>query len=972
MRAIGLRLLQEKVRAAACLLKNGVYVRGEPMRAEYALTEEPVPYKNRLSLSYCPVAEGDVWSERVFDCAWFHAEGTVPSCGENEEPCLLIDLDGEGCVYDAQGIPVGGLTNVTSDFDRNLGLPGKRCIPLRRLGIARGAFDVWADAGNNDLFGNFCGGTVRQFRTAVCRMDLRALYYDYAVLLDLAEATDEGDPLSRELWYALEKVAVRTHTQLSGEEIAGMRAVLSPHLRRRSREQLLEFYAVGQAHLDLAWLWPIRETKRKAVRTFSTALANAEDYPAAVFGASQPQQYEWVKEAEPALYARIRDAVRTGKIEPNGAMWVEADTNLTGGESLIRQFFYGKKFWQDEFGRDVRTLWLPDAFGFSGALPQIMRGCGCENFLTIKLSWNMVNRFPHNSFRWRGIDGSEVLAHLPPSGSYNSGTNAKTLLSAVKNYTERGTAHSAMLVYGIGDGGGGPGRDHHEFLMREGNLYGVPRVKSAASDVFFRKLSKEKGSLPVYEGELYLERHQGTYTSQIETKQGNRRMELLLSELECAAVLTGKPFDRQAYDALWKETLLYQFHDILPGSSIARVYRENAARYRSMRGQALAAIDGLLREENGYACIFNPTGFARREYLKSGERWIYAEAPPHSIVPIRECRAEHGVVRRKEMSLENAYVRVKFNQNGQICWLEDKRSGRKVLHEGNILKLYRDEGDAWDFYPGYAEAPVLLWEAESAEPFEDGPRSGFEFYYRIHETTMKQRIFLEPDSPRLMFECELDFRGQKQMLRADFRPDISTDRVRCGTQFGDVKRDIRPRTAEAAAQYEICAQRWLDYSEQGCGLTFLCGDVHGFCAEESHLSADLLRSTVHPCNSGDQGSHKICFALWPHEEFSEWEAEREAARLETPLRIVRSEEKRLGVYFSHPSVVVSCVKPAADGNGTIVRAYNSAAQKVRCRFSAEGKGAFLTDLLEKDRGPAKRIFSLRPYEIVTVRVVEKS
>lgn len=968
MKTVGLRPLRENVCAAARILKDCIYVRGESISAEYALTEEPIKYKDRLSLSYSPVTEGQTWSKRLFECAWFHIWGEVPRCGENEEPCFMIDIDGEGCIYDVCGNPVCGLTNVSSEFDRNLGMPGKRYVPMRRAGVKDGKFELWIDAGNNDLFGKFCGGTVRQLRTVVCRIDLRALFYDYSVLLDLAQATDDGDPLSRELWYALEKVAVRVHDDLSCAEILAMRKILAPYLKRKSGNALLKFYAVGQAHLDLAWLWPIRETKRKAIRTFSTALANSADYPAAVFGASQPQQYAWVKEEEPALYARIKEAVCAGKIEPNGAMWVEADTNLTGGEALVRQFYYGKKFWLDEFGKDVRTLWLPDAFGFSAALPQIMHGCGCENFLTIKLSWNTVNHFPHNSFLWRGLDGTEVLAHIPPSGSYNSGTNPKTLVSAGKNYEERGLAHSALLVYGIGDGGGGPGRDHHEFLVREADLYGIPQVKSATSDEFFGKLSKERDSLPVYEGELYLERHQGTYTSQAETKHNNRKMELMLSDFECAAALTGKEFDRQMYDSLWKETLLYQFHDILPGSSIARVYKENAAAYKRMSEQVSLACNSLLNEENGVDCVFNPTCFERKEYIHCGNQWIWTEVEPFSITVLRDSPSKRKSVQRKGMTLENAYCSVRFTHSGQITYLTDKRTGRVLLQTGNVFKWYRDMGDAWDFYSGYAKAPCVVWEAENFELYEEGPRKGFIFRYRKNETVLEQKVFMEPDSPRLVFECNIDFKEQRHMLRTDFYPEIQTDHVRCGIQFGDVKRDIRPRTAEASAQYEICAQRWLDYSEQQCGITFLCGDIHGFCAEEKYLSANLLRSTEHPCNRGDIGRHTIRYALWPHSEFYEWEAERESSRLEKPLRVLRSKEKKLDIRFDHPSILITCIKPAADGRGIIVRAYNSSAQKVFSKLYTAGIDVTVTDLLERDLRRAKQSFMFRPYEIVTMRL----
>ena len=502
------KLLKEKLRQGAATLKNGIYANagGGALAITFAVTKEPVAFADKDTLAFAPIAVGERWSTELWDCAWFRITGRA-EC--RDTVYLALDVEGEGCVYDTNGVPVRGITNVSSDFDRSLGFPGKRYVPVTECMPNGGTeLDIWVDAANNDLFGSVHAGIVKECDLVVCDVERRNLFYDYTFLHNLAESVPETDPLHYTLCYALEQVAVRAASEMSAQTVAACREILRPHLQRKNiPDPLLAFYAVGHSHMDLAWKWPLRETRRKAIRTFSTAIANMKNYPDYIYGASQPQQFAWVKEDCPVLFEKLRQAVKEGRLELQGGMWVEADTNLPSGEALVRQFLYGKKFWREEFGADTDTLWLPDVFGFSGALPQIMRGCGCENFLTIKLSWNMVNEFPHHSFRWQGIDGSEVLVHMPPEGTYNSSATPKALRYAAGNYAERGRSRNAMMLYGIGDGGGGPGREHLEYVAREKDICGVPNVQCAPSSAFFAALRAEQDKLPVYKGEICLERH---------------------------------------------------------------------------------------------------------------------------------------------------------------------------------------------------------------------------------------------------------------------------------------------------------------------------------------------------------------------------------------------------------------------------------------------------------------------------------
>lgn len=659
--------IKEKLQYAEDVLKDSVYERLVGLDMSYALTQEPVPFRERLSLSYAPIREGEVWSNSLWDCGWFHITGDIPQAPAGRTLYFAFDFEGEGCVFSSDGTPLRGITNVSSQFSLRLGFPGKKYIRVSEIAQEGKKADLWIETGNNDLFGNLRTGTVKECAVVTCDEARRALFYDYAFLLDLAESVPEDDPLHYTLVYALEKVALLATKRMSAETIGTCRAILRPHLERKNiADPLLKFYAVGHSHLDLAWLWPLRETRRKAGRTFSTALANLKEYPDYIYGASQPQQFEWVKQDYPALYEKIKAAVKEGRFEVQGGMWVEADTNVTGGESLIRQFLYGTRFWKEEFDKEVHTLWLPDVFGFSGALPQIIRGCGCENFLTIKLSWNMVNEFPYHSFRWQGIDGSEVLAHMPPEGTYISSASPKALRAAAGNYAQRGLSKNAMVLYGIGDGGGGPGRQHLETVAREGSVYGVPDVVNATSETFFRELRKETDALPVYKGEIYLEKHQGTCTSQSDIKYYNRKIENALAGYEFAQVVTGSA-DHAANDRLWKEVLLYQFHDILPGSSIRRVYDESVARYRELLGEVTERTRATYAGSGDALCVCNTTSYLRRETVKAEGKWYFVEAAPYSVTQLtKECK--------------------KFSVYSDGRWLENNRLPGQLVNQYYIYE----------------------------------------------------------------------------------------------------------------------------------------------------------------------------------------------------------------------------------------------------------------------------------------------
>ena len=966
-----MKLMLEKIRFAEKEIKSGIYKEIQRLSAEYALTEEPVRFEDRERLEYRPISVGDAWSDRLFDCAWFHLTAEVPAGYALEELYLGLDIEGEGCIFSENGTPVRGITNGTSVFGRDLGEPVKRYVPFTDGTFRTDKIDLWLEAGHNDLFGETHSGKILQMGIYRCNREMRELYYDYMVLRNLANAMDDRNPDKMGIYYALEQVAVNVTALASDEQIASARGVLAPFLAKKGpADPSLTFYSVGHSHLDLAWLWPIRESRRKAGRTFSTALANIKDYPDYIYGASQPQQYEWIKEDYPELYEKIKLAVKAGRIEPQGAMWVEPDTNVTGAESLVRQIYYGKRYWREEFDREVDILWIPDVFGFNGALPQIMKKSGAPNLLTIKISWNMVNQFPYHSFKWQGIDGSEVLVHMPPEGTYNSSAYPTAVMQAAGDYSERGISKCAMMLYGIGDGGGGPSRFHLEVIKREADLCGLPRVKNATSSEFFARLKTEADRLPTYKGEMYLERHQGTYTSQSKNKKYNRAVEHALARCELAHAMTAETYPFAFLDPIWKETLLYQFHDILPGSSIARVYEQTEPRYEAMLSELDAATAKRLGGKDGES-VLNDTSFDRREYVKVGGEWMLAEVAPYAVARLKAPETK-GSCRADDKVIENKYLKATFS-GGILEGLYDKEAKREALDArgGNHLSVYEDAFDAWDTYAKYTDALSGRFELVSAEPYNEGFEAGIRFEYKYGRSTLWQRVYLGENARSLRFETTVDWQETKKMLRVDFAPNVFADEATCDIQFGSIKRPMGDNNSHEWAKYEVCAHKWIDMSERKFGVAILNDCKYGHRAKGGIISLNLLRSQMYPCVDQDKGTHTFTYAIMSHVgDVFDGGVAAEAYALNKPLYICAADERGSLIRTDNEHAVIETVKPAWDGNGFIARIYNDTPDRQVATLCGDFGAVELTDMTEEHSERIESTLTFKPYEIITVRLTK--
>lgn len=958
------------------LVKKNVYKKVATFDCQISVTDEPVPYEKRQTLSYRKITSGEKWG-KLFSCCWYKLTTSLPRevLDNAEKYVAVLDLGGEGCVFDDDGV-VQGLTNIMGVADFMQPVKGKKVIELTKLKpVAGSPLTVWVEGGNNTLKD---GAKFKGAYVALFNREIHGYFYDFLSLYQYSLICSNG-ALKRRINAALRKACLIAAAP-SEKSCKNAREVLRPYLSGNKRTDFT-VYATGHAHLDLGWLWPVRETKRKAERTFSNALANIEKYPDYVFGASQPQQFEWMKNNRPALYEKIKKAVEDGRIEPQGCMWVEPDTNVPSGESLIRQCKYGKGFWKKKFGIECDMLWVPDVFGYSGNLPQILRGSDVDRFMTIKLSWNTVNKFPYHSFNWKGIDGSEVLVHMPPEGDYNSTASPLAAEAAEKLYRERNISDKSLMLYGIGDGGGGPGEYHLEMLERCKKIDGLPCIKQTRAKEFFDELIKDKDVLPCYTGELYLEKHRGTYTTQSRMKRFNRTIErsLSLTEWLCtAAAEKGAPYPEKELDEIWKEVLLYQFHDMLPGSSINRIYKECHQRYAILLKRLKELQNSALKTlGTGVApCVINDSPFARKGYLpKDGKLYAY-DAKAYSSSPLTEISEEDankGLAANAKL-LENEFVKVVFNDCGEIISLTDKKDSDRecVKSASGTLRVYTDKRlypyNAWDIDPEYEKRKSAKMKLAEAKAYVKDGMAVIEQKLVYGKSCVKRLVYLTRNSPVVYFKNTADWHETHKMLRADFFPTDFADKVNCEIQFGHIARSTKTQNSVEKAQFEICAHKWVDVSENGHGISLLNDCKYGHRVKNGKISLNLLRSTVHPDPEADRGVHEFTYALFPHKgDVTNSEIRKYAYDLNRPPVFVPSSAEINGARTNNDNVIVDSIH--RDKDGIMVRIYESSgkAQTFSVQTDFSYSEVYSTDL--QGNHPVKtsiQNIEIQPFRILTL------
>ncbi|MFZ4451621.1 alpha-mannosidase [Salibacterium aidingense] len=794
---------------------------------------------------------------------------------------------------------------------------------------------------------------------------------------------------------------------------------------------------IGHTHIDVAWLWRLKHTREKSGRSFSTVLRLMEQYPEYTFLQTQPQLYDYIKTDYPDLYEQIKERIKEGRWEAGGAMWLEADCNIPSGESLTRQLLYGQQFLEKELGTaPCSYLWLPDVFGYSWALPQILKKSGIHTFMTTKISWNQYNRLPHDTFIWKGIDGSEILTHFitTPDGSpkftYNGEIKAESIQGIWDNYSDQEINNELLLSYGYGDGGGGVNRDMLENIRRLDKMPGLPNVTTGRADTYFQNLHQRieetEGYVHKWDGELYLEYHRGTYTSQAYNKKMNRWVELLYREAEWADTLhyvfahTWSKEHAALFSQGWKIILRNQFHDIIPGSSIQEVYTDSKKEYEEAvtigSNIRKASLERILSNENAAAytvynssswntdgLVFIPekrtagwvdeTGKELQSQLIEDGVFVQVENVPMlgyaTIFESREPSQQEAAIPFdiSANSLSTPYYEVTWDENGHFTKLYDREHDREILRpyeKGNVFQVFEDKPlhyDAWDIDLFYKEKMYIISDLTGVDVIEQGPlRAILRFHWNYNHSAIQQDLIVYAGSRRIDFQTEVVWHEQNQLLKAAFPVDIRATEATYDIQYGNVKRPTHWNTSWDYARFETVAHQWVDLSERDYGVSLLNDSKYGHDVKEHVMKLTLLKSAVMPDPAQDQGHHSFCYALYPHDkDWYESGTVQEAWNLNNPLLLKQGRMNQQRLSFSlfeteADHIMIDAVKKAEEGNDIIVRLHEYSGKRgnVELKSGAGIKEWVETDLMEKETGEKQRKpsieFSISPYEIKTFKI----
>lgn len=869
-------------------------------------------------------------------------------------------------------------------------------------------------------------GATARFLPSLLWLDeaIERFYYDVKVPYDACRCLKEGSEDYWRILSPLERAAAlldlrQPKSPAFYESLSRAQALLTQELYQTAcGHSTVTVDCVGHTHIDVAWLWTLAQTREKAQRSFSTVLRLMEQYPEYKFMSSQPQLYEYVKESAPEIYEQIKARVKEGRWEVEGAMWLEADCNLTSGESLVRQVLHGKRFMQREFGVESKTLWLPDVFGYSAAMPQILKKSGVDRFFTSKISWNETNKMPFETFLWQGIDGTEVFTSfataqdLPPDGkeqnyvTYNGTIEPSMVIGTYERASDKRTTDEVMITFGYGDGGGGPTAHMLETQRRlAAGLPGFPQTRITSSTEYLESIERKfydacekTGNTPRWVGELYLEFHRGTYTSMARNKRFNRMSELLYQKAETLSVidkaLGGLDYPKQALYAGWQGILLNQFHDIIPGSAIREVYEDSDRQYAEILdgGTKLASerlSDLAARVSGDGVLVYNPLGFARCGLVDvDGKKVWVSDVPAMGWRVVKAAPRCRVIV--EDRALENDFVRVELDEHGFISSLFDKRAQRelalsnKVLNELQVFEDIPRQYDNWELTEYYKRKMWRVDEVCSMEPVDDGDRRGIRITRTYLSSTMVQTICLTDYSAQVDFVTEIDWHERHQVLKAAFPMDIHACEAAYEIQFGHLYRPTHANTSWDAAKFEVCGHKWADISEEGYGASLLNDCKYGYSAEGSTLKLTLLKCGTEPNPEADQGHHVFTYSLLPHTgSFKQSGTIQAAYCLNQPLMAAPCAkdggalpETFSLIWCDCPNVIIETVKQAEDGDDLIVRMYEAYGRRdsARITFGLPVERVCLCDLLERELPDGKLeiaengvTVAIKGFEIVTLK-----
>jgi len=974
---------------------------------------EPVPFSHAIGQDFEDVSLG--WRfGRAWSTIWLKVSGLVPDTwNKSEQESLaaeiLIDFgyntsrsgfQAEALAYDLNGKPIKAISPKNSwlpwDYSQKqiefyLEVAANPDV-AGEYSFEPTAFGDWDTAPETALY------ELKTLHLGRRNTVVWELVQDIWTLRGLMNSLPEQGSRRHEITRALEDMLDAMNPSDVSSSAAKARQILKPVLSSPANASSHRIIATGHAHIDSAWLWPIRETVRKCARTFSNVLSLMEDHEDFVFSASSAQHYKWIKDNYPSVFAGIQKRVETGQWKPVGGMWVECDGNMPGSEAMVRQFVYGQKFFRENFGLESKEAWLPDSFGYSGSLPQIVTQSGITSFLSQKMSWNQVNKMPHHTFWWEGIDGTRVFTHFPPADTYISELSGEELAHAESNFTEKGRSSISLVPFGWGDGGGGPTREMIAAAYRTRNLEGSPKVTMGSADEFFQQALSEYKNPPVWRGEMYLELHRGVLTSQRRTKLGNRRNESLLREAELwasyATVKLGLEYPRAQLEAIWESILLMQFHDILPGTAIAWVYKEVENRHAEITAELGEIISASIK------ALANQTESSNELVTMhaNARPTSHQEVPAFGISVATRHDSDASVTQQGEIAIiENGILRVSVDKAGRISSLFSLANKREAIPAGshaNEFQIHEDNPtrwDAWDIDEHYRNSKQVLDQVDEFELKHGANGEAFvETTRHINspgrpKSTITQTIGLYPGSSEVDIKIDIDWHESEKFLKLAFPIDIHAEEVAAETQFGFVRRPTHVNTSWDFARFESCQHKYLFMEERNWGIAFANDSTYGFDVQRStesngatvtNVRFSLLRATKFPDPEADQGSHSMRFKIRPSSTIQD--AVNLGYDLNFPAREVTGSNSVVPlVTCSSDQVIIESVKLAEDDSGDlIIRLYESTGGRAECRLglAVNAKEMYLTNFLEQRIDTQSVVdqsgidLQFRPFQVSTVRV----
>lgn len=979
------------------LYKECDYKKGNELPQIDSTFREFVTYKNR-------------WAGECDKHAWFYKKVTVPEEFSEGEAELSIASDatvGWACVNPQFIAYVNG--KLVQGIDKN-----HREIFLD----GAGTYEIYLYAYTGSVFPEHV-----DFIATLRLVDkkIKKLYYDLKVPFEILEFEDENSrnyfEIKKHLNNAINIIDMRV--PYSAEFYASIdRAeeyIQSEFYGKYCREGEIHAICIGHTHIDVAWEWTLAQTREKTLRSFSTVLALMKKYPEYKFMSSQPQLYKYLSEESTELYEEVKEMVKQGRWEVEGGMWVEADCNLSSGESLVRQFLYGKRFMKKEFGVDSKVLWLPDVFGYSAALPQIMNKCGIDKFITSKIGWNESNKMPYDAFIWHGIDNTPVFTYFmtaqdkhrgqePATNvTYNAKLNANQLRGAYDRFQQKELYDDVLITFGFGDGGGGP--TVKDLEMYDRLKKGLPGTSTAvmgfAGDFLedVKKKTENNPHTPHWNGELYLEFHRGTYTSQAKNKRYNRKSEFMFENAETLSLineyLTGAVYPKEKMQAAWETILLNQFHDIIPGSSIREVYEVSHAQYEEIQKTGTEIInsaeqniaDGVCADE-GYV-VFNPNSFASSSAVKIDGEYIYAENIPAKGYKVIVPEKAQSTVQLSDRAIENKFYKLTLDENGNFSSIYDKINNREVLkngEKGNIFTVYEDyprEYDNWEISSYYTEKHWDITAIDSIEKVCEGERSGLKITRTYNKSKIVQTIFVYEHLDRIDFDTFIDWKESHLVLKTKFPVDVNANKATYDIQFGSVERPTHKNTSWDAARFEVCAHKYCDLSEYGYGVSLLNDCKYGHAVHAGVMNLTLLKCGTFPDPTADKCEHRFTYSLCPHSgDYREAGIIQKAYELNVPMTAVKvgGNKGTLPCEYSlltvdKENVIFETAKKAEDGDDIILRGYECFNKRtdVTLTLGVPVKSAYICDMLENEETEipvidSKISLTFKPFEIITIKI----